>query len=251
MDRPLEGKVVLVTGAGVRLGRALAEAVGRAGATVAVHFHASARGADEAVKAIRADGNKAAAFQADFAKTKDLEALVARVEEELGPIAALVNSAAVFDRARFLDTTDELLDRQWAVNTRGPYLLTREVARRMVARGEGDVLNILDIGGSLNPWRNYSAYAMSKAAMASLTQCLALELAPAIRVNGIAPGAVLPREGMPETEVEEVRARIPAGRFGSPADVVETALFLLSGPRFITGQIIAVDGGRSIGQAAR
>ncbi len=251
MDRPLEGKVVLVTGAGVRLGRALAEALGRAGASVAVHFHASEEGAKAAVAAIRADGNRAAVFRADLAKGEELVALAGRVEAELGPIAALVNSAAVFEAAPFLETTDAVLDRAWAVNARGPFVLTREVARRMMSRGSGDVLNILDIGGVMNAWRHYSAYGMTKAALAALTRALALELAPAVRVNGIAPGAVLPPEGTPVRDLEQLREKIPMGRFGAPADVVETALFLLTGPRFITGQILAVDGGRSVGQASR
>lgn len=246
MDRPLEGKVVLVTGAGVRLGRALAEAVAHAGAAVAVHFHASAEGADAAVAAIRADGNPAAAFKADLSVSGDISALVAQVEERLGPIAALINSAAVFNRAPLVETSEALLDRAWAINARGPYLLTREVVRRMVGRGGGDILNVLDIGGARVPWRNYSAYAMSKAAMAALTECLALELAPNIRVNAVAPGSVLPPDGTSEGNLEQLRQRIPAGRFGAPRDVCEAALFLLTGPRFITGQILAVDGGRSI-----
>ena len=235
----------------MRLGRALAEAVGHAGATVAVHFHASAEGADAAVAAIRADGNRAAAFKADLTVSGDLEALVSRVESELGPIAALINSAAVFDRAPLVETSDGLLDRAWAINARGPYLLIREVVRRMVGRGVGDIVNILDIGGALVPWRNYSAYAMTKAAMGALTQCLALELAPGIRVNAIAPGSVLPPEAMSAEELSQLRQRIPAGHFGAPADVCQAAVFLLSGPRFITGQILAVDGGRSVGPAAK
>jgi len=247
--RPLEGKVVLVTGGGVRLGRAIAQAAGRAGATVALHFHASEAQAEEALQAIRADGNRAARFRADLADPSAAEPLVAAVEAELGPIRALVNSAAVFERAPFTETPLEVLERQWAINARGPYLLTQAVARRMLARGSGDVVNVLDIGGVLQPWRHYSAYCMTKAALAELTRCLALELAPAIRVNGVAPGAVLPPESMDAGAREALRANVPQQRFGGAEDLARTVLFLLTGPSFITGQIVAVDGGRSLGSA--
>ncbi len=246
MDRPLEGRVVLVTGAGVRLGRAIAEGLGHAGASVAVHYFGSERGAREAVEAIRVDGNHAQAFRADLTRREDVEALVGRVEAELGPIAALVNSAAVFHRADFVDTPPELLERQWAVNARGPYWLTQLLAARMRARGGGDVVNVLDIGGVFNAWRHYSAYCMTKAAMAALTKCLALELAPDIRVNAVAPGTVLPPEGLSAEELERLRERIPQRRLGRPEDVVAAVRFLLAGPHFLTGQILAVDGGRSI-----
>ncbi len=113
-------------------------------------------------------------------------------------------------------------------------------------RGAGDIVNVLDIGGALNAWRHYSAYAMTKAALASLTKCLALELAPAIRVNAVAPGTVLPPTQLPAEELEQLKARIPQGRFGSPEDVAATVGFLVTGPRFVTGQIVAVDGGRSL-----
>jgi pteridine reductase len=248
-QRPLEGKVVLVTGAGVRVGRAIAEAAGRAGASVAVHFHASEAQADETLRAVRADGNRAARFRADLSDPAAAEPLAAAVETELGPIAALVNSAAIFDRAPFAETSTEVLERQWAINARGPYLLTQAVARRMLARGGGDVVNVLDIGGVHAWWRGYSAYCMTKAAMAALTRCLALELAPAIRVNGVAPGTVLPPESTTPEALEALRAATPQQRLGSPEDVARTVLFLLTGPAYVTGQIIAVDGGRSLGSA--
>ncbi len=250
MERPLEGKVVLVTGAGVRVGRALAEGLGRAGATIAAHFHSSEAGVDETLAAVRVDGNRAEKFRADLSDPTQAEALVQQVEETLGPIAALVNSAALFERAPFLETPLASLERQWAVNARGPFVLTQAVARRMVARGGGDVVNILDIGGVLNAWALYSAYCMSKAALGMLTECLAIELAPHVRVNGVAPGTVLPPEDMSSEVLSGLQSRIPQQRFGSPEDILQTVLFLLTGPRFITGQIVAVDGGRSLGGRA-
>lgn len=246
MERPLLGKVVLVTGGGVRVGKAIALALGRAGADVAVHHHASAQGAEDTARQVRVEGNRAHTFQADLGQAQAIEPLVASVEERLGPVHALINSAALFDRVDFLETPLEVVDRQWAVNARAPYLLTQAVARQMVKRGGGQVVNVVDIGGVFDPWKHYSAYCMTKAALAMLTRCLALELAPAIRVNAVAPGTVLPPESLSPEVLESLRQKIPLQRFGTAEDVAEVVRFLLTGPSFVTGQIIAVDGGRSL-----
>jgi pteridine reductase len=245
-SRPLQGKIALVTGGGTRLGRAIAEGLARAGADIAVHFHRSAEGADSTLELIWSLGKQAQKFAADLTRSRDIESLVERVEDEMGPIGALVNSAAVFERASFFATTPELLQTHWELNARAPFLLSQEVGRRMMKRGQGDIVNVLDIGGVLIPWKNYAAYCMSKGALATLTRCLALELAPQIRVNAVAPGTILPPEGTPEETLEQLRARIPQHRFGTVEDVVESVAFLLAGPSFITGQILAVDGGRSL-----
>src|SRR5215831_5438566 len=148
--RPLEGRIVLVTGAGTRLGRAIAEGLARGGADIAVHFHRSAEGAEGTLELIRNLGKQGRAFGADLTRSADIERLTAAVEDELGPIDALVNNAAVFYRAPFLDTTPEQLEAQWELNTRAPFLLTQEVARRMMKRNKGgDVVNVLDIGGEI------------------------------------------------------------------------------------------------------
>lgn len=243
----LDGRVVLVTGAGIRLGRAIALELGRAGAAIAVHYNASAEGAREVVEELRRVGGRGEVFQGDLSRTEAAEQLVAAVETSLGPLDALINSAAIFHRRPFLETPADLLDAQWAVNARGPFLLTQAAARRMDARARGgDVVNILDVGGTLNAWRDYSAYCMTKAAIGMLTRCLALELAPKIRVNAVAPGTVLPPEGLAPEVLERIRANIPQQRIGAPEDIARTVRFLLEGPAFITGQIIAVDGGRSV-----
>lgn len=245
IGRTLSGKIALVTGAGQRLGQQIAIGLGRLGADVAVHFHQSQAGADETVSAIKVDGNRAAAFKANLTEAEAISRMVKAVEVELGPIDVLINSAAIYCRADFLQTTVETLDRQWALNTRAPYLLSQAVAVGMRARGHGEVVNVLDVGGALNAWRHYSAYCISKAALASLTLCLSLELAPQIRVNGVAPGTVLPPDDLSSEALEQLKLRIPQQRFGSPQDIVDTIGFLVTGPKFITGQIIAVDGGRS------
>jgi len=226
------------------VGRAIVEGLAADGATVAVHHHGSASEARALVAELRSRGRRAEAFRADLTDDAQLATLVADVERTLGPIEVLVNSAAQFTRATFLDTDGSMLDAEWRLNARAPFLLTRAVARGMLERREGVVVNVLDIGGALVPWRNYSAYCMTKAAMQMLTQVLALELAPHVRVNGVAPGTVLPPESLGAQEREQLRARIPLQRFGTAEDVAATVRFLITGPDFVTGQVIAVDGGR-------
>jgi pteridine reductase len=243
-ERRLDGRVALVTGAAIRVGKAIAESLADAGASVAVHHQGSTAAAEALVVQLRASGHRAEAFRADLMDDAALDGLLPAVERGLGEVSVLVNSAARFDSAPFLDTADAMLDAVWRLNARAPFRLARAVAKGMLRRGSGDILNVLDIGGGVVPWPGYAAYCMSKAAMAMLTQVLSVELAPAVRVNGVAPGTVLPPEAMGAQEREALRERIPLKRFGSPEDVAETVRFLLTGPDFITGQVVVVDGGR-------
>lgn len=240
----LDGRVALVTGGGIRVGRAIVQSLAEGGATVAVHHHRSGSAAAALVSELKAQGQRAQAFSADLTDDAQLERLAQEVEAALGPVSVLVNSAARFTRADLLDTTPAMLDAEWRLNARAPFLLTRALARGMVARREGVVVNVLDIGGAFVPTPHYAAYGMTKAAMRMLTELLSVELAPHVRVNGVAPGTILPPESMPQAVRERLRSRIPLERFGRPEEIAETVRFLITGPEFITGQIIAVDGGR-------
>jgi len=223
-----------VTGAGTRVGRAIAEKLISLGADLAVHYLTSEKGASEVVAAAKVDGNKAVALKADLAG--DPAALVGQAAEALGKLDIVVSSAGIMGE-RY--TPDEL----WRINARAPLLLMEAFAAR---GGEGDVVNVLDVAGVWSHWREHTAYCMSKAAAAEATRCMALKLAPRIRVNGVAPGTVLPPEGMAADAVERIRSRIPQGRLGSPTDVADAVAMLLTAPGFLTGQIVAVDGGRSL-----
>jgi pteridine reductase len=243
MRRPLKNRVVLVTGGGVRVGKALSLGLAAAGAKVAVHCHGSQEGAREVVRQVQEAGGQAQMYRADLSDASQIDPLVAQVEKDFGTVDALVNNAAIFLAHPFVETPLESLDRQWALNTRAPFLVAQACARRMLKQGHGDVVNIVDIGGLYVPWKNYSAYCMTKAALGALTSCLALELAPTIRVNAVAPGIVLGPVGWDPEKADRLARTVPAQRQGSPEDVLDSVLFLLEGPEYMTGQVLTVDGG--------
>jgi pteridine reductase len=241
---PLEGRAALVTGAGVRVGRAIALALAGAGADVAVHYRGSAGPASEVGAAIRTGGRKAAVVQADLARPGDCRDLVRAAAAALGGLDLLVHSAANFHRASLEDTDAALWDDAMNLNARAGFLLAREAAPLLRARG-GRVVLISDALGT-QPARHYAAHSVSKAAVEGVVRALALELAPEVSVNGVAPGTVLVPEGTPAETAERWARRAPLRRNGDPSDIAATVLFLCSGPSFITGQILHVDGGTSL-----
>jgi len=240
----LSGRVALVTGAGVRVGRAIAEALADEGVDVAVHHRSSGRGAQEVVNGIRSRGRRAAALQADLAEPEQCRGLVQATLRELGTLDFLVHSAANFHRAPLEETDESLWDSSMNVNARAALLLAREAAPALRGR-HGRIVLISDFL-AVTPARQYVAHSASKAAVEGLVRALAVELAPEVSVNGVAPGTVLVPEGTsPETAARWAR-RVPLRRHGDPADVAATVVFLCAGPAFITGQVIRVDGGKSL-----
>jgi pteridine reductase len=238
----LMGKVALVTGAGRRLGRALAQALASRGMTVALHYHASEEGARSLEREIRASGGRARCFPADLTSAEAARGLPGRVAAEFGRLDVLVNSAAVMHRLDFERTTPEQYDAILDLNLRSVFFCAQGAAGALRA-ARGKVVNLADLAG-LQPWPGFAAHSVSKAGVIMLTKVLARSLAPEVTVNAIAPGAVLVPEEYDEEERQRLARAAPLGRLGSPEDVVGAMLYLLEGGDFVTGEVLTVDGGR-------
>lgn len=241
----LQERVALVTGGGVRLGRAIALELAAAGAVVAIHYHSSGEAAAAVVEAIRGGGGRAGAFDLDLQRTAALPGLVDRVLAAFGRLDVLVNNAAVFPRTPFLDATEADWQGVMDVNLKAPFFLSQAAARPMLAQGAGKIVNLADISAE-RPWTGYLPYCISKAGIVTLTRGLAKALAPAIQVNAVAPGAIQFPEAMPAEERERLLRAVPLGREGAAEDVARTVRFLLEGSDYITAVVLPVDGGRSV-----
>jgi pteridine reductase len=238
----LAGRVALVTGAGRRLGLAMARALAERGMTVAIHHHASADGADALRDEIVAAGGRAACFAGDLTDARAAAELPRQVVAELGGLDVLVNSAAVMHQVSFEQTTPELYDATLDLNLRAVFFCTQGAAPALRA-ARGKVVNLADLGG-LEPWPGFAAHSVSKAGVVMLTRVLARALAPEVTVNAIAPGAVLVPESYDAAERERLARTTPLGRLGSPDDVIRALLYLLEGGDYVTGEVLVVDGGR-------
>lgn len=237
-------RVALVTGGAVRVGRSISLALADAGYDLAVHFRGSEAQARELAEHVRGLGRRCALVQGDLMDPAVPETIVASVREALGRLDLLVNNAAGFDSRPLLDVDSEAWDDIMALNARAPHLLVRAAAS-LLTESSGCVVNIADLS-AYQPWTEHPIHAVSKAALAHLTRVQARALAPAVRVNGLAPGAVLPPDDYPPERLETLRVRTPLQRLGTPEDVAKAVVFLANAD-FITGQVIAVDGGRLLG----
>ena len=237
--KPLAGKTVLVTGGAKRIGRAIALALAEAGADVAITYRDSKADAQETLAALVAVGVRAAAIGMDVRSEASVAAAVAASAEVLGGIDLLVNNAAVFESAPLGEITVEQWDRVFETNTRGPFLVAR-AALPWLRAAEGRIVNLGSLGGS-RAWATHGHYCASKAALEMLTKTMAKAFAPAVSVNCVAPGWV--QMGEEERLASNFAAKTPMGRNASPEDVAAAVLFFATGPRFITGQTLGVDGG--------
>jgi NAD(P)-dependent dehydrogenase (short-subunit alcohol dehydrogenase family) len=242
--KKLTGKVALVTGGAVRVGRAIALALAREGADVAIAYRRSGAPAKTTVRELGSLDVRALALRADLAEPAEARRLVAQVASRLGRLDILVNNAALFFRTPLLTTTPAQFDRLIAVNLRGAFFCAQAAARVMGRRG-GRIINIADVG-AVRAWPGYIPYGISKAGVVMLTKGLAAALAPAVQVNAVGPGVVLLPEGFPRASRRRIASRIPMGRRGDPTDVAEAVCFFATCPRFITGQVLFVDGGASV-----
>jgi len=236
------GKVALVTGAGQRVGRAIAEALAAEGYRVGVHYRASRGGADEVVAAIRAQGGDAQAFAADLGDAAECERLVDDVYTHFDGLDLLVNSAAGMEKTRLGHTTAAQFDAIIALNLRAPFLLAQAAARLMPAGSA--IVNIADHMAE-EPWPEYSVHGIAKAGVMAMTRHLAAALAPDIRVNAVAPGFVLAPPEMPADRIEAFAKDTPLQRIGAPSDVAAAVRYLASAG-FVTGETLFVDGGRRV-----
>lgn len=235
-------KVALVTGAGHRVGRAFALALGNRGYDVAVHYNAAEEPAAETVKLIENAGGRAQKFKCDLTSPDGPASLVSNVVERLERLDVVVNSAAIMLRTPIDDITVEVWDKIFALNLRAPFFISQAAARIM--DDGGVIINISDLA-AFETWPAYIPHAISKAGVVKMTESLARVLAPKVRVNAIAPGAILLPEEWDEEAAKKFASTTPLERLGSPDDAVAAMLYLLDAG-YVTGETIVVDGGRRI-----
>ncbi len=249
--KPLRGKTALVTGAARRLGRASALALAQAGADVAITFRNSAREARETVVDLSGCGVRAFALRCDVTDEGSVRTMMKEAGRELGRIDILVNNAANYESVEFEKLTVRQWDAIFASNTRGPFLVSREALkwmRRKRTKGpdrgriEARIINMGSLGG-LRPWATNAHYCASKAALHMLTKVMAKALAPEIAVNAVAPGMIDLGERSAAAFLRRMATHTPLGRNGRAEEIAEAVLFFATAPQFITGQILAVDGG--------
>ena len=238
---PLAGKTILVTGAAKRLGRAIALAAAENGANVAITYHESAHEARELIEELALHGVEALAVRCDVTDEKSVREMVKEVATELGGIDVLVNNAANYETVEFDKLTVAQWDAIFASNVRGPFLVSREALPHLRKR-RGRIINMGSLGG-LRPWATHAHYCSSKAAVHMLTKVMAKALAPEIAVNAVAPGMIDLGEKSAASFMRKMAKETPMQRNGTAAEIAAAVMFFAAAPQFITGQVLAVDGG--------
>ena len=246
--------LAIVTGGAKRVGRAVALALAGAGLDVAITYRRSGEAAQQLVEQIESMGRRALAIELDLAQPDAADELAAAVEPRFDRVRALVNNAAIYWPTPLAELDASAYDTFQAVNARTPLLLARRLAPLLAAGFDaarpataGRIVNFADIHVLGQPRPGYAAYSASKAAVLELTRSLAVELAPAVTVNAVAPGVVAWAQGMSEAGKQAYLARTPLGRPGTPADAAEAVRWLVCDAHYCTGQVIRVDGGRLLG----
>jgi len=240
----LNGKTAVVTGGAVRVGKAIALALAGAGADVVINYHSSADAAIQTVAEIEALGRRALAVKADVSQGNQVQALVDAAVERMGRLDVLINSASLWRRTPWAELDEAAWDQLVDIALKGPFLCARAAAPHLTAHGDGAIVNIVDLSAII-PFRNYLPHSAAKAGLVNLTYSLAMELAPAVRVNAIAPGPVLPPPEYTEQQVQAAARRTLIGRWGTAEDVAQAAVFLVQAP-YITGVMLPVDGGERL-----
>jgi len=238
MMTSLAGRVVLVTGAAKRIGRGVALRLAREGARVAIHYSSS----EAEARATAAECDNAPLFRADLEKVAEIERLFSEVQQHFGKLDGLVNNAARFTRKDALEITEADWDFVHSVNLKATFFCCQQAAKLMLAGQGGRIVNISSLGG-IKAWPDHAHYCASKAGVIHMTRALAQAWAPKITVNSVAPG-VIPF-GEPDERVKRLIAKTPAGRAGTADEIADAVVFFLTASDFITGQVLAVDGGLS------
>jgi pteridine reductase len=247
-DPALAPKTALVTGGGTRVGAAIAQRLGALGMRVAIHYRTSLKGAERTCSAIEASGGSARPFHADLQDRTAARQLVDDAVAWLGSLDLLVLSAANFERVPFAELDDAAWDRSLSLNAASQFSLAHQAAPALI-RASGNIV-FITCASTGTPLRNYLPYVVSKAAELQLARTLALELAPHVRVNAVAPGTVLPPDDMPKTLSDKLRRSLPLQRLGNEQDVADAVVYLATAS-FVTGQQIFVDGGRNVASIER
>ena len=240
----LENKVALVTGAGVRIGQAVAVKLGQLGMRVVIHYHHSEEGAKQTIQKLPGKNSRHLVLQADLKDVSAIKELVHKAEKQAGPVSVLVNNAAEFFPTPLFSATEEEWDNLLALNLKAPFFLSQAVGEVMKSSGEGKIINMVDVSAE-RPWKSFLPYCASKAALISLTRGLARALSPEVQVNGIAPGTVLPPPEHIEIDLTASVENSLLKRIGKAEDIVQAVEYLLQSD-FVTGTILPIDGGRSI-----
>jgi pteridine reductase len=233
-----------ITGAGIRIGSAVARALGRAGYDLALHAHRSVKSLEALAEELRSLGRRVSLYSADLSDPREVDELGARVRADHPALEVVVHNAGLYERVAFEAITREQYRMMLAVNLDTPFFLSQALLPSLRAAEHPLVVHVTDIGGE-RAVSHYAHYSVSKAALIMLTRALAVELAPHVRVNAISPGTVAFPESFDAAAREAVLQRIPMGREGSVEDIARMVVFLAREALYVTGQVIAVDGGRS------
>lgn len=246
---PNQPGIALVTGASTRIGAAIVRALAGAGHAVVIHFRSGEKNALSLAEEIGASGGRAALLQADLADRAQRSTLIAKAAKPFGPLTILVNNASVFDPDSAADVNEELWDRHFAIHAEAPIFLSRDFAGQLPAGVEGNIINMID-ERVLHPSPAYFSYSLSKSVLWTATRTMAQSLAPAIRVNAIGPGPVLPHNGQSGEDFEQSIKSLPLRRHATPEAIAQGVLAILSMPSY-TGQMLALDGGKHLDYPAR
>ena len=240
----LRNRTVLVTGAGVRLGQAIAISLGQQGMKVALHYHQSMEGAKETLDLMGGDIKQHGCFQADLRQVSKIELLIQHIEEKLGQIDVLINNAADFFPTPLGEVSESEWDHLISLNLKAPFFLSQLVGTSMLKQGQGKIVNIVDVAAE-RPWPQFLPYCASKAGLVSLTKGLAKALAPAVQVNAVAPGTMLPPPQISSFSQDLAIERSLLKKMGHPDDIARAVTYFLKND-FVTGTVLPVDGGRML-----